>query len=597
MKTDNTIRADGFERSLEEDLKYLQKVFSAGKFQDVLDKGDVVVRRHLNSAALFNILGSAFLELGNTNDAKAQFQRALSVDPNFPKALYNMGILCQFENNLNGSLAWWRSLTKLEPAFVEGHNSMGHVLLELGNPTEALKCFQRTIEANNDDASAHKTIGDILRSTGDFDGAIKSYQKAVFISPDFAEAYNNLGIAQKKIGEVDLAIKNYKTAIKIDSNFLEAHNNLGNILTEIGEIKLAVNACQEAVFINSDCYEAQNNLGNALLELQDFDGALACYLKASELRPTFAAPIINSGLVMIQKGELNDAINFFQKAILIEPTNVTAYTNIGLTFIKLSDGEIYLENEENQPGSRCTSHNFFKQSAISFFQKALEIEPELPEVKHLLAAISNLTTSGAPKQYVEGLFDGYARQFEDSLTNLSYRIPDLLSAEILEQSNWKTGSTLDMGCGTGLSGLKLADYSERLVGVDLSKNMLRHAQAKNIYHELIHSELILYLNEKKLDFDTFIAMDVFVYHGDLRPVFEVIKRRNRRSGTLAFSTEHIDNGDYTLKKTGRYAHSGSYIKSLCKDYDYSLINFKKVRGRIDHGKDIESGLYLLTFEV
>ena len=38
---------------------------------------------------------------------------------------------------------------------------------------------------------------------------------------------------------------------------------------------------------------------------------------------------------------------------------------------------------------------------------------------------------------------------------------------------------LDAGCGTGLCGPLLAPYARRLVGVDLSDGMLKHAREKN----------------------------------------------------------------------------------------------------------------------
>ena len=57
------------------------------------------------------------------------------------------------------------------------------------------------------------------------------------------------------------------------------------------------------------------------------------------------------------------------------------------------------------------------------------------------------------------------------------------------------------------------------MGVDLSKLMLEQAGQKNVYDKLSHSHMIEYLSNEELDFDYFIATDVFIYVGDLSEMY------------------------------------------------------------------------------
>ena len=71
-----------------------------------------------------------------------------------------------------------------------------------------------------------------------------------------------------------------------------------------------------------------------------------------------------------------------------------------------------------------------------------------------------------------------------------------------------------------------------------------HWVAKGIYDDLIKQDILGYLASADLNFDYFIATDVFVYVGDLSDVFHLIKSRNKNSGKLVFSTEHFDSADF-----------------------------------------------------
>mgnify|MGYP007000297167 len=67
--------------------------------------------------------------------------------------------------------------------------------------------------------------------------------------------------------------------------------------------------------------------------------------------------------------------------------------------------------------------------------KAIILKPDYGEAKHLLASLVGETTSTAPRDYVENLFDKYAAKFEESLVKkLGYKIPNLIAKIIIKDS-------------------------------------------------------------------------------------------------------------------------------------------------------------------
>ena len=97
-----------------------------------------------------------------------------------------------------------------------------------------------------------------------------------------------------------------------------------------------------------------------------------------------------------------------------------------------------------------------------------------------------------------------------------------------------------------------------------------------------------------LDFDYFIACDVFVYIGDLSEIFRLIKSRNSKACSLVFSTEHTEKDGYHILETGRYSHSKSYVENLCIKFGYNISHFSTNNLRKEKGSFIKGGIYALN---
>ena len=124
---------------------------------------------------------------------------------------------------------------------------------------------------------------------------------------------------------------------------------------------------------------------------------------------------------------------------------------------------------------------------------------------------------------------------------------------------------------------------------------LEIARKANNYDSLIKDDVVNFLKRGKLNFDYFVFNDVFVYLGELTPVFKLIKARNQKAGKLAFSTEHGRGDSFLLETTGRYSHSKKYVETLCNKYEYKLSYFETLPLRKEKSRTIQGGLYILDF--
>tara|TARA_B100001057_G_scaffold343690_1_gene344611 strand:+ start:1510 stop:2370 length:861 start_codon:yes stop_codon:yes gene_type:complete len=282
------------------------------------------------------------------------------------------------------------------------------------------------------------------------------------------------------------------------------------------------------------------------------------------------------GIALADQGKTEDAIKAYKKAISIKPEYAEAYDNMGILF--KAQGSL--------------------DEAIETYKKILAISPYHGGATHMLSALTGTTLKTAPREYVENLFDRSASKFEALLVrDLEYETPKLIKDILIKSiSNESLGSILDLGCGTGLFGLEIKDHCSRLEGIDLSNKMLTFAKQKNVYDTLSQSDIVEYLSSMHLDFDYYIALDVFIYVGELSEIFRLIKSRNRKSGKFVFSTEHTEVDGYHILETGRYSHSKNYVESLCKKFDYKISHFSTNDLRKEKGDFLTGGIYILEFD-
>jgi len=279
------------------------------------------------------------------------------------------------------------------------------------------------------------------------------------------------------------------------------------------------------------------------------------------------------GLAYKAIGRFNDAVTAFESAIEINPKNTHAFYNKGLTH-----------------KAQGTSGR-----AAEAFQRVVNIDPESPSARHLLAALTGETTEKAPKQYIIDLFDQYSKNFDQHLTQiLGYQLPGRIHRELKAFGRiQKFKRVIDLGCGTGLVGKEIRWAADKLIGVDMSPKMVTLAGRKKIYDMIFEYEMVDFLFQTEIQYNLFVAADVLIYTGNLKPLFEAIQRRSADGAYFILTTEHTEAKDIQLLRTGRYAHSPGYIAALADEYGYTVKGSRSINIRRERGKWIVGDLFVL----
>jgi predicted TPR repeat methyltransferase len=123
--------------------------------------------------------------------------------------------------------------------------------------------------------------------------------------------------------------------------------------------------------------------------------------------------------------------------------------------------------------------------------------------------------------------------------------------------------------------------------------MLKIARQRQIYDNLVCSELIEFLQTHTKTFDLAVASDVLVYIGELSAVFHGVRGALREGSFFGFSVEASEDQDFVLRATRRYAHSRAYLRKLAEDHGFVFERVESHVIRQQDGIDVVGDLAIL----
>jgi predicted TPR repeat methyltransferase len=378
------------------------------------------------------------------------------------------------------------------------------------------------------------------------EAADELYRRILAMAPDYADALHFRGIVAFQLGRAEDAERLIRQAVALVPDYADAHSNLGNVLQHRKRVEEAIACYERALALQPDLADAHNNLGNALQQQKRYDEAVSRYERAIALRPDMGDAYLNLGKALEALDRMAEALTAFRRAVELRPFHFDSYRRLGMMLYAW--GRI--------------------DEAADVYRTWLSLDPDNPLAQHLVAACSgHAVPARASDACVRNIFDVFADSFDQVLERLQYRAPALVAqaaAEVLGPPEARL-DILDAGCGTGLCAEHFKPFARRLVGVDLSLEMLKRAALRRLYDELILGELTAFVGAVPAAWDHVVSADTLVYFGDLGPVMTAARRGLRPGGHLVFTLERSDESlpqGFKINPHGRYSHTETYVRGV-----------------------------------
>jgi Flp pilus assembly protein TadD len=246
-------------------------------------------------------LAYAFTALQRVDDARTEYERAMTLDPKMPEAPLNLGIL----------------------------------LLEK-DPAEAVPPLRKAVELLPAQSRPRFLLGAALQKSGDLAGAAEFFEGASRLDPRDSEALLHLANLYMKLQKPVEAERKYRGVLELQPNSAAASLGLAQSL-EAQNRPEAAEAYRDYLNLQPNDAQVRGRLVHMLVAQENYDSALA-ELERSEAG---SAPSVD-GLrlradIQIGQKKYKDAVVTLQQAIRLAPADPQLVSGLGRVYLQNRD--------------------------------------------------------------------------------------------------------------------------------------------------------------------------------------------------------------------------------------------------------------------
>jgi tetratricopeptide (TPR) repeat protein len=267
------------------EFRELQAAFTLGPEERLAIVRAAVARaaasRDGANVALFLLLGSVHMELGDLQPAQDALDRATSQAPDWEAVWFEYGKLWLRADDLERAVETFAEAARLMPTFAAALSNLGAALAETERPDEAIAALEQALRH---DPAAYQTLNNlavVYREQGRLDDAIEGGRRVVSLAPGFV------------FGRYNLA-----HALFLSGRFAEARDTYADAHDRDPQ-KNAVQAARLAVSraAAGDGVEAANEMSAVLARVPDELKAMIVEEAEGTLEALLAVPQVPRGAV------------------------------------------------------------------------------------------------------------------------------------------------------------------------------------------------------------------------------------------------------------------------------------------------------------
>jgi tetratricopeptide (TPR) repeat protein len=253
-------------------------VLALAKFADwekrraLTQPGEVSSLRRIGLTSAVAVLLILLMTVGTMREnrnwvsAEALWAQAARVRPGFWAPHYNLG-LALFDAKryaeARDALAKAAILAPNEPAIF---NSLGQTYTMMGEPSQAIENFRRSIEIDPGMFEAINNLGTIYFNSGDYKSAERYFKSALALRPRATAFHYNLGLCYSRLGSYSQAVPELEGALEFAPNDSAILYELGLAYERLGRRSDAIKALQQALSF-SKATEQSDSIAESLKQI------------------------------------------------------------------------------------------------------------------------------------------------------------------------------------------------------------------------------------------------------------------------------------------------------------------------------------------
>jgi tetratricopeptide (TPR) repeat protein len=183
--------------------------------------------KYRNSCFFHKLMGSAYSEQGQDDQALAEFKQAVAANPFISDVHRDIGIIYLNRREVDDASEWFREELALNPCDPRSHYYLGEIARKATQLPTAEAEYKRAIACDANYAESHLGMGLLLVAEHLDLRALKEFRETVRLQPDNSQAHYQLARCLQRVGkaheaEIELAtvkrleaLENEKAAAKL----------------------------------------------------------------------------------------------------------------------------------------------------------------------------------------------------------------------------------------------------------------------------------------------------------------------------------------------------------------------------------------------
>ena len=312
-------------------LDEAQRNIDANNFEGALPPLQKFIAEKPEVAFAHFQLGYAYTALKRGDEARAEYERAIALDPKMPEAYLNLGILLLDKQEYAAAVAPLRKAVELLPAQSRPRSLLAVAQERSGDSEGAARSFEGVLHLDPNDPAANGYLAELdLRRNKPAEAEMR-FRHALEIRPDAPEDLQGLARSLEAQNKPEAA-EAYRKYLAVMPGDAGARARLIHLLVNDEEYDAAVAELdradagkppsQDSLRLRADIQIAQKKFGDAIVTLQ----------QAIALAPRDAQLIGGLGRVYLQKRDFVSAEKELKAALQIDPNNLSYWKDLSSTY-------------------------------------------------------------------------------------------------------------------------------------------------------------------------------------------------------------------------------------------------------------------------
>jgi tetratricopeptide (TPR) repeat protein len=288
-----------------------------------------------------NLMGAAWLQLGDAGQAASYLERAVQKLRNHPGVLGNLAQAYFALGRYDRAEEAFREASRLDSRNVYFRMGIANSIAMRGELGNAEIMLRRLADRFPQTALVWFNLGNALREQRRLQDALPCYLKALDMDPQLTEAHNNVGRVLHGLYRFDEAEGEYRTCIAMAPDYLAARYNLASVVIDAGRFREAEEICREITRRDPTAARGYSFLAAALGHQGRLREALKCRRRALELAPQDAKVVESYASTLAATGDFDQALQWFSRAFALSPESISAHQLLGTALLSqgcLADG-------------------------------------------------------------------------------------------------------------------------------------------------------------------------------------------------------------------------------------------------------------------